>query len=441
VLQVGFGVGDITPAVGMQMPGGFFKRTGKGVRDKLLASACVVHDGTTPVVLVGIDALFITGPTAERARREVAGATKVPGDNVLIGANHTHTGGPVANCLGGDEDPKYLDTVVAGIVSAVTGAWNSLHAAEIGVGTGHEPAIAFNRRFLMRDGREITHPGKPGTEHHADIVAPAGPTDPDVGVLAARPPGAKGKVSGVVVNFACHSTVVGGDQFHPDYAGYLRKHLKAHYGENTPVVFLLGPCGDITQVDNLSTATEFGPEHADMMGMKLAGESIRVINRMAWLPEAPTAAAVDTVSLAIRHEPDAEAERPAFGLGSDNTKEQKVNEVYANERKLVAELRRKTPRISGEVQAIRIGPLAVTANGAEYFCEYGLRIKKASRHPTTWVASLANDWIGYVPTAQAFVGGGYEPRTARSSKLAADAGQHLVEGGLKVLAKVLPRDK
>jgi len=439
MLQVGFGVGDITPDVGMQMPGGFFKRAGKGVRDKLLAAACVFHDGETPVALVGIDALFITRPTVEQARRQIAQSTKVPGDHVLIGANHTHTGGPVASCLGCDEDPKYMEKLVNGIVSAVTSAWNTLHAAEIGVGTGHEPNIAYNRRFLMRDGREITHPGKPDTPHHNEIVAPAGPIDPDVGVLAARPPGMKGKVSGVVVNFACHSTVVGGDQFHPDYVAYLRKHLKAHYGENTPVVFLLGPCGDITQVDNQSTAPEFGPEHADMMGMKLAGEAIRVITRLAWLNEAPTAAAVESIPIAIRPDPDAEREQPPFGLGSDASKEQRINEVFANERKLVAEERKKMPKLPCEVQALRIGPLGIAANGAEYFCEYGLRIKKASRHKTTWVVSLANEWIGYVPTAQAFVGGGYEPRTARSSKLANDAGQRLVEGALKLLTKVLPK--
>ncbi len=46
MLQVGFGVSDITPDVGMQMPGGFFVRHGKGVRDKLLAVACVVEDYT-----------------------------------------------------------------------------------------------------------------------------------------------------------------------------------------------------------------------------------------------------------------------------------------------------------------------------------------------------------------------------------------------------------
>jgi len=54
---------------------------------------------------------------------------------------------------------------------------------------------------------------------------------------------------------------------------------------------------------------------------------------------------------------------------------------------------------------------------------------------------LANDWIGYVPTAQAFVGGGYEPRTARSSKMAIDTGQRLVEASLQALNKIAPKGK
>lgn len=441
MLQVGFGIGDITPDVGMEMPGGFFKRTGAGVRDKLLAVACVLHDGATPVALVGIDSLFVPRSVVEVARRTIQTATKISTDNVLIGANHTHTGGPLTACLGCDANPEYERKVAEQIAAAVKSAWSSLHAAEIGIGTGREASVSFNRRFLMRDGREITHPGKPGTPHHADIVAPAGPIDPDVGVLAVRTPGAKGKIAGVVVNFACHSTVVGGNLFSPDYAGYLRKHLHARYGESTPVVFLLGPCGDITQVDNLSRAAEYGVEYADMMGMKLAAETSRVIDGLAWLAEAPTAAAVETVPIALRPEPDAERERPPFGLGSDSSKDRRIDAVYAEERKKVAEERRKTPRLPCEVQGIRIGPLGIATNGAEYFCEYGLRIKKASRHATTWVVSLANEWIGYVPTAQAFVGGGYEPRTARSSKMAPDAGQRLAEAALKVLTKVLPKDK
>src|SRR5262245_3349644 len=87
MLQVGFGVSDITPEAGMQMPGGFFVRHGKGVRDKLLAVACVVSDGERTVALVGIDALFITKSTTEAARRILVKETKIPADNVLVGAN------------------------------------------------------------------------------------------------------------------------------------------------------------------------------------------------------------------------------------------------------------------------------------------------------------------------------------------------------------------
>ena len=67
------------------------------------------------------------------------------------------------------------------------------------------------------------------------------------------------------------------------------------------------------------------------------------------------------------------------------------------------------------------------------------RIKKCSPFKPTWFVSLANEWIGYVPTAQGFVGGGYEPRTARSSKMSIDTGQRLVETALKALGKVVPK--
>jgi hypothetical protein len=147
---------------------------------------------------------------------------------------------------------------------------------------------------------------------------------------------------------------------------------------------------------------------------------------------------VEKVPVAIRGEPDVKRETPPFGLGSDGAKGA-IGKRYEEERKKVAEMRKKTPLVTTEVQGLRIGPLGIATTGAEYFCDFGLRIKKASPHPFTWVVSLANDYIGYVPTPQAFVGGGYEPRTARSSRLAPDAGQRILEGALKALNRVMPK--
>lgn len=430
MIQVGLGVSDITPKTGMEIPGGFQKHYSKGALEPLLAAACVLHDGERTVALVGIDTVAILKSTVANARSLIAKSTKIPGGHVLIGASHTHSGGPVVGTAGSDEDPIYTDMLAKGIASAVTSAWNSLHAGEVGIGTGREETIAFNRRFLMRDGREITHPGKPGTPHHKDIVAPAGPADPDVGVLAFR--GTDQKVLGIVVHFTCHSTVVNGNYYSPDYAGYLRKHLKARYGEQTPVVFLLGACGDITQVDNMSTAVEFGVDYADLMGQKLAAETVRTIGRMSWSKDVPVGSATEKPRLPIRPEPDPTREKPDFGLGSA------WDEEYKKSRAVVAGERAKTPEIECEVQAIRIGPLGIATNGAEYFCEYGLRIKRCSPFQPTWVVTLANEYIGYVATANGFVAGGYEPRTAQSSKMSIDTGQRLVESALKALGRVGP---
>src|SRR5262245_39297185 len=432
-LKAGFGAADITPEAGASIPGGFRPNPSKGTRDPLYAVACVVSDGTSPVALVGVDSLFIGKHTVKLARDRIEKNTKIPGANVLVGASHTHAGGPILSCLGNEGDPAYEDRVGNAIAKAVEDAWASLKTCELGIGVGKEDTISYNRRFLMKDGKEITHPGKPGTKFHDQIVRSAGPIDPDVGVLAARTPGAPPSVFGVVVNFTCHCTVVGGNTFSADYPAYLRKNLRAAYGEQTHVVFLNGACGDITQVDNMATARESGPEHGAMMGAKLSAEAVRTINRMTWMRSLANSVVLETVPVRIRPEPDAVAEKPAFGLGSG------PDEVYAVERKLVAEERAKTPEIPCEVQGLRIGPLGIATNGSEYFVEYGLRIKQASPHKFTWFVGYANEYIGYVPTAQAFVAGGYEPRTARSSKLAPDGGQKLVEGAIRALQRVLAK--
>ena len=202
--------------------------------------------------------------------------------------------------------------------------------------------------------------------------------------------------------------------------------------------FLLGSCGDITQVDNLSTSVDFGPEVADLMGRKLAAEAERTIRRMKWDAKGVVDAHTVTVPVAIRDEPDPSREVPPFGLGSDGP-ERRYGKIFDAEKQKGAEERRKTPILQAEIQAIRVGPLGVVGNGSEYFCECQLRIKKASRMAFTWVSSLSNEYIGYVRTAQAFVGGGYEPRTARSSKLAPDGGQKLVEGAVRALQRVVAK--
>ncbi len=430
MIRTGFASRDITAPVGAESPGSFIRRVNRGVLDPLEVTAAVIDNGARAVALVGVDALFVPRDLTQLAFDGIESRTDLGRDQVLIGASHTHCGGPVFDGLASQADSAYVASVAEAIASAVAEAQESLEESEIGIGSDSEPGISFNRRFLMTDGIEITHPGKPGTAHHDKIVVPAGPIDPAVDVLAVR--NTQGEIAGIIVCFACHSTVVGGDLQTPDYTHYLRTHLRSHFGGSLPVVFLLGACGDVTQVDNMSAGSETGADHAEMMGRKLAAAARRAVDSVDWLGNAAVESSVVMETLSIRELPDAESERPAFGLGSAPESEP----VYAKERIAVEEMRRANPAVETPIQAIRVGPLGIAANGSEFFCEYGLRIKRASPFPFTWVVSLANDYVGYVPTAQAFISGGYEPRTARTSMLSIDAGQTIVEGSLSALGRV-----
>ena len=426
MIHVGFAETDITPQPGSRSPGGMQSRTLDKVLDPLRAVAMVIQSGGATIALVGIDALFVTAEVTAKARRRIEAEARIPGDHVLIGASHTHSGGPIASCFETEADPAYVDLVAGRIAEAVISANARLHTAEIGIGTGHEPSISFNRRFLMRDGRQMTHPGK----GNAEIVRPAGPIDPDVGVLAARDPG--GTLMGLFVNFACHLTIGNGPGFSADYVYQLRETLRRQYKRpDLPVGFLLGAAGDVTQVDNLRPGREFGPEWADIFGLAIGAEVLQTVGRMTWNGDAVLKAVRTTVPIPIRDERE-EPMEPKIGLGSGSV----ADGIYARERELVAKERREHPIVDCEVQAIRIGDLGIATNGAEFFCGLGLDIKAASPFRTTWVVSLANDWVGYVSTASAYYAGGYEPRTARSAKLAPRAGQALVEGAMAALGRV-----
>jgi neutral ceramidase len=424
MLHVGFAETDITPKLGSQSPGGMQVRRLNEVHDPLKAVAMVIQNDKVAVALVGVDAIFISEEATARARAAITAGTKIPGSHVLIGASHTHGGGPVATCFESEADPEYVNLVSDRIAEAVISAYRSLHAAEWGDGIGHEPSISFNRRFLMRDGRQATHPGKGNPE----IVKPAGPIDPDVGVLAARAPG--GELLGLFVNFGCHLTVMGGSGFTADYVYHLRETLRRHYkNPRLHVGFLLGAAGDVTQVDNLRPGREFGEEWSSLFGLALGAEVIQTLGRLTWRKDAELRAVQRFVPIPIRQPRDAADETPAIGLGSGSV----ADKIYAHEREQVEKERAARPVIPCEVQAIRIGDLGLVTNGAEFFCQLGLDIKAASPFARTWVVSLANQYIGYVATPTAYYAGGYEPRTARSAKMAPWAGQLLVEGSMKAL--------
>src|SRR4029453_14143394 len=111
-----------------------------------------------------------------------------------------------------------------------------------------------------------THPGKGNPE----IVEPAGPIDPEVGVLAAWD--ARGALLGCLVNYACHATTFSGG-VSADYIYYLEQTIQGVTGPEAVVLFLQGASGDVTQVDNQSPRErEFGEKWSRIVGTRVGAE-------------------------------------------------------------------------------------------------------------------------------------------------------------------------
>ena len=428
MIQVGFGQHVITPEIGAEMPGGISKRFSHHVHDDLLANAMVMDDGDTQLVLAGLDALSIKRSTTLSARQQIADVTGIPVANVLIAASHTHNGGPIADVFMSESDAAYCDFVAAQIGRAALEGYEKREPATLVIGAGHEGSVAFNRRFRMKDGSERTHPGV----GNPDIVQVAGPIDPMVGVIGAINQSCK--FLGCWVNYCCHATLgVGGDGFSADYIYYLRKTVQqAMRADHAIVVFGNGASGDVTQVDNLRDCPTNGEEAGQQsgecwgwhVGTTVGAEVIKVLARMDYIDAVPLACATETLELPLRDLGDVSLnEAQSWG---DPT-------VWARELELLKKIKETEPRVTAEVQMMQIGSAGLIAVPAEYFCQYGLDIQECSPFDPTFVVSLANGCVGYVPTPQAFVGGGYEPRTARSSKLCPDAGDRIAASAIRLL--------
>lgn len=453
-MQVGFGSADITPAVGMEKPGGFSKAFHDRIHDPCCAKAVVIEGGGQRVALVGLDALSVKRSVVAKARALITEQCGIPGSGVMVGASHTHAGGPLVGALPGEfahasdpefcEDlaqnqatsahPGYCDHVARQIATAVVMADRSKEEARLSVGRGYEDRVAFNRRFWMKDGNQTTHPGK----GNPDIVEPAGPADPEVGVLGAWTPA--GKFLGCLVNFTCHGTT-GNPGASADWIYWLRETITGgmHGGE---VVFLNGACGDVTQVDNLSLQEgEFGPKWSRRVGQTVGAEVLKVL---AWAEPgelSPVVARQTHFPLSTR-EVSAKRRQEALELLASDAPAG-WERWYARDVVLLHEANKVEPEVNCEVQAIQVGPVVLLANPSEYFCQFGLNIKTRSPFPYTWVVELANGCIGYVPTAEAMGprGGGYEPRLAMSSKLTPAAGQMIEDASVALAASLEPGEE
>lgn len=448
----GFAERDITPEIGMEQPGGYLKVFHKTFHDPCKVRAAVFYDGKKKVAVVGIDALIVHRSLVLSVRKKVQERCGIPAESILIAASHSHSSGPTGMIQPGQydhaaslvkslayeksscADSKYLKLVEEKMVEAIHQANNSLEESRLGVGTGREDKVAFNRRFRMKNGMTITHPH----QGNPDIIEPAGPTDPEVGVMGVW--NNQGKCKGCIVNFACHATTNPGG-ISANWIYYLEQTIRGAMGTDCIVIFLAGASGDVTQVNNLNPyRNRAGEDWARFVGGRVGAEAVKVLLSMPRGEMMP----LDTRSKVMkikRRNPDPERVKQCTQLVQKSPEKVGSTEwTFAKEIVLLNALIRKEPVVEVEVQAIQVGPAVFVSNPAEYFCQFGLNIKKSSPFNYTFPVTLANGCVGYVPTKDAFGagGGGYETRLTSYSNLEIDAGDKIADACIELTRQMQP---
>ena len=428
--QVGAAHTNITPTLGAHMQGSFSDRVADDVADELYARAIVMTDGDTAMAIVVCDIVGAYKDDLAVATYRASELTGIPQENILISCTHTHYGPNTLALAHLPYEKEYTAWAMQKIGDVVRLAWNRLQPAVFGHASGSCPEETHNRRWHMRDGSVRMNPGY----QNPDLVRPAGPTDPEVGVAVFLD--ASHHPIAVLGNYSLHYVSSGaGTAISANYFGAFSRAMQRMAGADIVAIMANGCCGDVNNCDFTRPAPAMPHPHyqEERVGNIIASRAYAAWQQIRDFSDSPTlAAAAGTVDFQ-RREPDAEAlatarvdveRREELGL---------IEWVYALETSRVADLPliRETP-----VMAFRIGDLGIAAMPGEMFVDYGLQIKAQSPFARTMVIELANDYIGYCPTDQALEEGGYETRLSTWAMAAPGTEAQMVGAAGKLLDEI-----
>src|SRR5690606_22057119 len=239
----------INPPPGIGLAGYYHPRGNEGVLDDLHAKAMVIDDGETAAAIVVCDLIAMPRWIVEEARRITERETAIPGAHVMIAATHTHTAPVLYRSWSRDDSDggssptarEYSAQLPDLIARAVKTARENLKEVRLFAGREHEEKLSSNRRWWMRDGSVGWNPGK----RNPELVRPAGPIDPEVGVFYAETADREARPILTFVNFAMHPDTTGGTRVSADYPGVLARLLALCKGPDMLTLFANGTCGNL----------------------------------------------------------------------------------------------------------------------------------------------------------------------------------------------------
>lgn len=479
LFRQGWAEADITPLQPVLIAGQFSARLSEGIRDPLTATAWAVQSGNEHVVFVSCDLIAIPEEMRDAVRlavgrRQLAGLDP---ERIILNATHTHTA-PEIRLLSAlaplegagitiDEAmtvQSYVDFAVDRIAEAVSRAWSSCAPGAVAYGWGNA-VIGRNRRWVDDEGNATMYNLKSSPDSRFRHIE--GYEDHSLNVIATYDQ--DGNMTGLVVNVPCpsqiteHLFVISADWWHET-----RLKLRSLYGEGLYVLPQCSAAGDLSPHQLLDRDA-----HERMLQLKgrTAREEIAV----------QLVSAVEDIVPYIRDTRDSnpviKAQSIQLDLPANILTEQQVDAarleaerwmgMYEQEKRKLEEqpeLRSK-PRwyeavsvafrrsnwhmnvvrryeyqktcgtLPVELQAVRLGDVALAAVPFELYLDYGNQMKVRSIAKQTFLVQLAGTGA-YLPSVRSVIGGGYGSVPA-SNPIAPVSGQIVADWITEQIVKLM----
>jgi hypothetical protein len=407
----------------------------EAIESDLTATALVLSNDQVKLVIIGLDAGWMSLADALANRKRIGDAVGTPASHVMINLSHTHSA-PIFPGFGPDapEDlpdiRAYGKRVFDSLVDVTVDADKQRIPARIGAAFGEAP-IGIYRRELKPDGT-VALGEDPGVQ-----------IDHSVGVI--RLDDLDGGVIAILFSYGCHPVTIG--PRHPvassDFPGPARDLVEESLGGIS--IFLQGCGGNINPFHGIG----FEEDCRDTKirtGLLLGSEVVRVaagirthvrrsaerrplgtipnIFFWAWEPvegqtPARLAAAdaiiplefMDLPSLDEAEEINREWKRKLDDTRSNEMEDWEINMARFFTRwseNLVNAVQEGNPPLQTPLQALRINDIVIAGVGVEAFTETGLSAKADSPSAHTLALGYTNGLVCYLPCAKDYPEGGWK---------------------------------
>ena len=441
-LKIGYARVNITPPMGVNIAGYFVERIADGVLDELEACAVAVGDGKNTAIIMTIDHCGLLKVFLDEWRDRISKATGIPAEAIYIHSTHTHQGPVLMKNHSNPLTQQYETFLGTRVVDVAKFALEDMTDAKMGIGVGEAKNVAFIRRYRMKDGSAKTNPGV----NNPDIVAPIGVTDERVSVVRFD---REGKETVVLVNFANHPDVVGGNKISADWPGMTRRFVEKAI-DNTKCIFFNGAQGDVNHVNVHPKAGDFndmfndfdgcsrGYGHARHIARVVTGAVLSVYDKVEYMDAEEVKFSQKIVEIPSNKPtpeqlPLAHKYNDLHNAGRDEEipfKAMMLTTVVAEAARMVR-LENAPDTFPMLFSAVSFGDVAMFGIPGEPFNGVGRALKESEGWRMVIPTCNTNAKEGYFPMMDSYEEGGYE---ARSSNFKAGVAERIIDEGKVILA-------